>query len=167
MWRLVGRLLSCQLAPFLLAPCRRPGTTNGWPDRPPSNAKLQPQSSPPCRWLPNVGCWRSSSRAPRRERRLAAPLLPHRLWLIALCLLTLPGCWTRRPQPAPAVVKCPAVQCLDRALQACPGVEGPPVRTCADVAVRAVDVGAALLVCQAAQRELIDCIQRHNRELTP
>lgn len=167
MW-LAGRLWWWLLR-LLLGASRAPRrTTNARPERPRIFAPQPPKSGPLLKWRPNVGWWRSSSRAPRRERKPARPSPLLRIWLIALCLLSLPSCSTLRPPPAaPAVVKCPIVDCLDKLQQVCEGINPPPARTCADVYLHAVDAGAALLTCQAAQRELIDCIRRHNQELTP
>lgn len=168
MWRLAGRLWSWFSGPFWAASRAHPRTTNA-----PLASALTVALKPPrngllLKWRPNVGWWRSNSRAPRRERRPARPSPLLRLLLIALCLLSSPGCSMLRPPPAaPAVVQCPIVDCLDKLTQVCEGINPPPARTCAEVYVHAVDAGSALLTCQAAQRELIDCIRKHNQELTP
>lgn len=40
-----------------------------------------------------------------------------------------------------------------------------PARTCADAVVIASDALGAVLACQEAQRLLIECVERHNREV--
>lgn len=41
-----------------------------------------------------------------------------------------------------------------------------PARTCADAVVIASDALGAVLACQEAQRLLIECVERHNREVS-
>lgn len=54
------------------------------------------------------------------------------------------------------------VQCLDRALKTCEGVEPRPVGTCADAVLLASDALGEVVVCQEAHRELIRCVERFN-----
>jgi hypothetical protein len=98
-----------------------------------------------------------------------AALKLRRASLIALCLTTLPACslgklWQR--DPVPAVSPCPIVQCLDRALRTCEGVEPPSdgVRNCQDAVLLASDALGEVMVCQEAHRLLIQCVEDFNRE---
>jgi len=82
---------------------------------------------------------------------------------MCLCLMTLPGCSTLWPRPpAATVVPCPAIQCLDRAMQVHGGVQSEGARTCADAVILAVDALTALRQSQDAHAELVECIRRHN-----
>ena len=86
--------------------------------------------------------------------------------LIVLSLLTLPSCshlkfWQQ--DPVDKVEPCPIVQCLDRALKTCEGVEPPQSLTnCRDAVLLASDALGEIMVCQEAHAALIRCVNDFN-----
>lgn len=148
------------------------GKPSATPSPTPTVESPQPQSSPPPSSLRSAASWLRQMRALQAMPPRAAALALRRISIACCCLLILPSCSLLKPKPpsppiaTPAVATCPAVQCLDRALQVCEGVPAPPqVRSCADAVVLASDALGALLMCQEAQRVLIECVERHNAEV--
>jgi hypothetical protein len=78
--------------------------------------------------------------------------------------MTLPSCSWLRPKPpeAPPQAKCPIIQCLDRALLLCKGVDPMTIKTCADAVLIASDALGEVLVCQEAHAALIRCVEQFN-----
>ena len=87
-----------------------------------------------------------------------------RLSLIALSLMTLGACSLLRPKlpEAAPVPACPIIQCLDRALKVCEGVQPRPVHTCADAVLIASDALGEVVVCQESHAALIRCVEQFN-----
>ena len=106
------------------------------------------------------------SRAPenveRQPRGQALALRP--LLLTCLCLMTLPACSWLKPKPPAPQAKCPVVQCLDRALQLCKGVDPMPIKTCADAVLIASDALGEVVVCQESHAALIRCVEQFNHD---
>lgn len=104
------------------------------------------------------------SRAPESgERQPHGPALALRPLLLTCCFLTtLPSCsWLKPKRPEPQA-KCPVVQCLDRALQLCKGVDPMPIKTCADAVLIASDALGEVVVCQESHAALIRCVEQFN-----
>ena len=92
-------------------------------------------------------------------------------FLVALSVLTTAGCsWgslsrPTTPEQTPAVVPCPVVKCLDRAMTLAGSVEIEDTpRTCKDVFVAAVDALTGLRQSREAHAELIKCVEDFNAE---
>lgn len=89
-----------------------------------------------------------------------------RSFAIALCLPMFAACsmWPlKKPEPV-EVPKWQAVQCLDRAQEACAGV---PERDYASAEGLALGLGEALRAladCQESHDELRRCVAEHNRK---
>lgn len=96
----------------------------------------------------------------RPARGQALALRP--LLLTCLCLTILPACSLLKPKPPEPAAKCPIVQCLDRALQVCKGVDPMPIKTCADAVLIASDALGEVVVCQESHAALIRCVQEFN-----
>lgn len=114
------------------------------------------------------GSWWQRRTIERGERNAHAPALSLRLGcLAALFLMSSPACSLLKlkpPEAAPVVVACPIVQCLDRAMRTCEGVEPVPVKTCADAVLIASDALGEVLLCQESHAALIRCVQEFNRD---
>lgn len=106
------------------------------------------------------------SRAPENgERQPRGPALAPRLALLTcLCLMTLPSCSWLKPKPPAPQAKCPIVQCLDRALQLCKGVDPMAIKTCADAVLIASDALGEVVVCQESHAALIRCVEQFNHD---
>jgi len=106
------------------------------------------------------------SRAPENgERQTRGPALAPRLALLMCCfLMTLQACSWLRPKPPAPQAKCPVVQCLDRALTLCKGVDPMPIKTCADAVLIASDALGEVVVCQESHAALIRCVEQFNHD---
>lgn len=113
--------------------------------------------------LRSVGLQPQSRSGPERDRKAAHWSL-HRACAIALCLMTLPACSAllpKPPEPTPVAVKPAPLQCLDRAMQQCPGLAETSLTTCADAVVLAVDAMTSLASCQDIHAELVRCVNEY------
>lgn len=166
MWRgptwLLGSPASRPALPSPLA------TTSTQPELLPNSAPTTLRSGPPSSWPQSAPSSKASVSAKPTSSRHAPrfPLL--RSLLTCLCLITLPACsslgW-KQPERAPAVVQAKPVRCNDRLMQVCQGID-LPAKTCADAFLIASDSLGAVLACQQAHRLLIECVERHNEEVT-
>jgi hypothetical protein len=124
-----------------------------------SSAKSQPQPSTPNESSPQ------QTPPENGERSQPGPALNVRQALLSvLCLMSLQACSLLRPKlpEAAPVPQCPIVQCLDRALITCAGVDPRPVHTCADAVLVASDALGEVVVCQEAHAALIRCVEQFN-----
>ena len=118
-----------------------------------------PSKSPTSAGLPQSRTPESVERQPRGPALALRPLL-----LTCLCLMTLPACSWLKPKPPEPQAKCPIVQCLDRALQVCKGVDPMPIKTCADAVLIASDALGEVVVCQESHAALIRCVEQFNHD---
>lgn len=91
----------------------------------------------------------------------------HRIYAIALCLLTFPACSLLRPpkaEPVQVPVRQP-VECNDRALSACDGVPVREYVTGEGLALGLGEALRALLDCQDKHNELRKCVADHNEQV--
>ena len=110
--------------------------------------------------LPSAGSAQPRQAVRKRGARFGRSWL-HRICAIALCLALLPACSMLRPklpEPVPIAVEPEPLTCLDRLLEACPGVETVRPESCADAVVLAGDALTALLACQDRHAELVRCV---------
>lgn len=98
------------------------------------------------------------------ERQPHGQALTLRLILLMCCfLMALPSCsWLKPRPPEPPATKCPIIQCLDRALTLCKGVDPMPIKTCADSVLIASDALGEIVVCQESHAALIRCVEQFN-----
>ena len=141
-------------------------TTSALRESPQISELPMPSNSQRAKSLMSAASWLRQVREINNGRKLGRRLRVLPLSLTALCLLSLPGCslLSSKPPSAPAVVKCPVVQCLDRALTLCEGLRNPPPKTCADAVLVASDALGEIVVCQEAHAALIRCVEQFNAE---
>jgi hypothetical protein len=134
------------------------------PESKPSDNSPSPSSSPQSRSLMSAVSWLRRMREIGERNARGQAFALRRLSLTCLCLMTLPACsWLKPKLPeAQPAAKCPIVQCLDRALMTCPGVDPRPVHTCADAVLVASDALGEVVVCQEAHAALIRCVEQFN-----
>ena len=127
------------------------------------NSSLQPPSLQP-KSTPNASSPQPRTHESGERSQPAKALNVRPTLLIALCLLSFPSCSLLRLKPPEAapVQACPIVQCLDRALMTCAGVDPRPVHTCADAVLVASDALGEVVVCQEAHMALIRCVEQFN-----
>lgn len=138
------------------------GSTSAAPEPKPSGSLSSPASNPSARSATSDASARQ--RTPENvERQPRGPALALRpLLLMCLCLMTLPSCSWLKPKPPAPQAKCPVVQCLDRALTLCKGVDPMPIKTCADAVLIASDALGEVVVCQESHAALIRCVEQFN-----
>lgn len=143
---------------------RATGSTSGQRALKPSGSSSSQPSSPPSKSATSAGL--PLSRTPENgERPARGPALVLRQALLTcLCLMTLPACSLLKPKPPEPAAKCPIVQCLDRALQVCQGVDPMPIKTCADAVLIASDALGEIVVCQESHAALIRCVEQFNHD---
>lgn len=142
------------------------GNTSAQPASRPSGSLSSPKASRPPKSPTSDDSARQ--RTPESgERQLRGKALNvRRLSLIALSLMTLGACSLLRPKlpEAAPVPACPIIQCLDRALKVCEGVQPRPVHTCADAVLIASDALGEVVVCQESHAALIRCVEQFNHD---
>lgn len=141
---------------------RATGSMSAQPASKPSASSSSLPPSQPSKSATSAGSPQSrapeSGEKPARGQALALrPLL-----LTCLCLMTLQACSLLKPKPPEPAAKCPIVQCLDRALQVCKGVDPMPIKTCADAVLIASDALGEVVVCQESHAALIRCVEQFN-----
>jgi hypothetical protein len=167
MWRPDGLLSRSSPGAYSSGLLASAPTTNAQPASQPSRKPRALLNWRDSNWTPSAS-WLKRLRRENGERPTSdAPRVARRVLLIVLCPLILATCspvklWQR--DPAPAVTPCPIVQCLDRALQTCQGVDPPEmgVKTCQDAVLLASDALGEIVVCQQAHAALIQCVEDFN-----
>lgn len=140
------------------------GSTSAQPASRPSGNSSSLPSSPQSKSPTNATSPQSRA-LENGERQPRGPALALRhLLLMCLCLMTLPSCSWLKPKPPEPQAKCPVVQCLDRALQVCKGVDPMPIKTCADAVLIASDALGEVVVCQESHAALIRCVEQFNHD---
>ena len=161
--------LDGQPLPFSCSPSRAAtsfatgATSQQHSTMPNSNSSL-PTPSPPQRSLKNAVWWLRRMREIGERSAPGQALALRRASLTVLFLLSSPACSLLKPKlpEAPAPAACPIVQCLDRALETCTGVDPRPVHTCADAVLIASDALGEVVVCQESHAALIRCVEQFN-----
>jgi hypothetical protein len=140
------------------------GNTSAQPESKPSDNSPSPENNPPQPSVQSAVLWLRKMREIGAKSSHGQALALRRASLTVLCLMSLQACSLlnfKQPEAAP---KCPIVQCLDRALMTCAGIQAPPeIKTCADAVLIASDALGEVVVCQEAHRELIRCVDEFNR----
>jgi hypothetical protein len=132
--------------------------------KPSGSSSLHSKSQPPPS-LKSGALWLRRMREIGERNAHAQALALRRLSLTCLCLMILPSCSWLRPKPPeapPPAAKCPIIQCLDRALLLCKGVDPMTIKTCADAVLIASDALGEVVVCQEAHAALIRCVEQFN-----
>ena len=145
---------------------RATGSTSAQPASKLSGNSSSLPSSPQSKSPTSAGL--PQSRAPENgERQPRGPALALRPLLLTCCfLMILPSCsWLRPklPEAQPQAI-CPIIQCLDRAMTLCKGVDPMPIKTCADAVLIASDALGEVVVCQESHAALIRCVEQFNHD---
>lgn len=163
MWLQDGQRSRCVLDASPPAGSPETGSANG-SQTPSSQIYVSGQSCwPGSWWKPSAASRQPRPAEVRRGSRGERSWL-HRLSLMCLCLLMLPSCSMLSPKPptaTPVATRPEPLQCLDRLLLPCPGVDDVTPMTCADAVVLAVDGLTGLAACQDRHAELVLCVREY------
>lgn len=140
------------------------GSTSAQPASRLSANSLSPVSSQSARSATSDASARQRTPESGERQPRGKVLNVRRASLTVLCLMSLGACSLLSPKlpEAPPPAACPIVQCLDRALKVCEGVEPRPIHTCADAVLIASDALGEVVVCQESHAALIRCVEQFN-----